>query len=296
MLKLFSGGTYNLIVEPVPEVLLLLFALVWLVPTMLGEKVRAGDPDALELGALFVTVSALMPVALGRADPVHVLSNGLGVFLLSFVAIRRYSRRAQRVWAVLVTAVMLHGMIIINWELRNEVRSALFRAVLNHQKAPGVRNAIGLVVKVRPGAAGRFMEVAASSFDVQSLRALVGSSQVATPIAVSPDVEEALRREGLYRPDFYYYMADVLDEHAEKRKIEELNKSQWALIPAQPYRFTELQSQANALLGFSLPYKARRSGYVIGEQLSEDLRRNWTVAGNVSGYLVYKKSKNNATE
>ena len=87
MLKLFARGIANFIVEPNPYVLAFLFALVWLVPLMLARFVREARPEAPLLAALYVFSVAMLPVAFGRADPGHVFFTGIGIYLLSLVAI-----------------------------------------------------------------------------------------------------------------------------------------------------------------------------------------------------------------
>lgn len=69
MLKLFSHGLYNLIVEPLPYIFIFLFALVWLVPVMLASFFRDRRPEALMLSVLYIFALVLLPVAFGRADP-----------------------------------------------------------------------------------------------------------------------------------------------------------------------------------------------------------------------------------
>ena len=78
MLKLFARGIANFIVEPIPYILVFLFALVWLVPVTLARFFREGRQEAPLLAALYVFSVALLPVAFGRAEPGHVFSAVLG--------------------------------------------------------------------------------------------------------------------------------------------------------------------------------------------------------------------------
>ena len=87
MLKLFARGIANFVVEPIPYVLVFLFALIWLAPLMLARSVREARPEAPLLATLYVFSVALVPVAFGRADPGHVFFGGIGIYLLTLVAI-----------------------------------------------------------------------------------------------------------------------------------------------------------------------------------------------------------------
>ena len=292
MLGLFSRGLYNFIVEPLPYILVFLVALVWLVPIMLAEFFRQRRPEAPLLAALFVISVALLPVAFGRADPEHVLFNGLGIYLLSMVAISSYRRTQQIMWTAAVVAVSLWSEAINARVFQYDFRAVLHYDVL-HYASPGMKQrALRLVQNISPAAGARYLTATFDDerpFDVAKLQGIVGDDPVATPVMLRRGVEEQLQRSGQYRPSFYWYYVGVLDYGAEMRRINEFNQSKWALIPTGSRELlSETPATLRGIAGFALPYRVKRQPYVAGELFYDNLQANWQPAGEVDGYTVYR--------
>ncbi len=293
MLELFSRGAYNLIVEPLPYVLLFLIALVWLAPIMLAEFFRQHRPEAPLLAGLFVISVALLPVAFGRADPGHVLFNGLGIYLLSMVAISSYRHSQRTAWTVAVFVVLLWTGFINARVFQYQARMVVHYDVLHYGSGAMKDMAVRFTRKISPTAASRYMSASFSDdqpFDLAKLQAIVGDSPVATPCGVSLQVEEALKRSGQYRPGFYWYYVGILDASAEARRIRDFNESQWALIPAgEKELLRESPSVLGQITGIALPYRSKRPPYVAGERFYANLEANWRAVGDVDGYTVYRR-------
>lgn len=277
MVGMFSKGVYGFPVEPLPYVLLFLFALVWLVPVTLASFFRQRRLEAPLLAALFIVSLALLPAAFGRADPGHVFWNGLAVYLLSGVALSLESEWKQVVWGACLTIVILWMFNInrrVNWF---EIRPVLYAT------AQEVRGELG---GKKPKSAGG----EAPGFDLSKLQAIVGHDPVATPDEISLSVENALRSAGQYTPSFYNFSMSLLDEDAEKLQIQEFNRSKWALIPAGAgYGYVERPEDLRNVLGWQLPYRTRRPVYAVGLLFTKNLEENWKVAGRVGDYVVYER-------
>jgi uncharacterized membrane protein len=272
MLRLFAGGAFNFIVEPQPFTLLFLAAFVWVVPRMLAARWRQKQPDTLLLGACAVLSTALIPVAFGRADPVHVFLNGLGILLLSFVGISRFGRRPQMAWAVCLPIIMLMGYVCV---------------ILLYQG--NIRTAVGAVRRFK----GRAAETSAAAklpFDSDELQAVTGNEKIAMPFDISIAAEEALVRTGQYCPSFYFFMTAVFDPAGEQLKIQEMNRLQWALVPTggMTFRASQTQQLADAVLGIRLPYRMKHEPYVAGDLISRNLRTNWKPAGTFGDYTLLR--------
>lgn len=97
-MKLFSSGTYNLIVEPQWYMLLFLVALIWLAPRAVASLWWNKDEESRVWTALLISGVALVPAALGRADAGHVLLNGIPILMLSLLGIRSWSPKSQITW------------------------------------------------------------------------------------------------------------------------------------------------------------------------------------------------------
>jgi hypothetical protein len=276
MLGMFAHGVYNFPVEPLPHILLYMFALVWLVPASLARFFRQRRPEAPMLVALYIMSLALLPVAFGRADPVHVYFNGLPVFLLSIVAISSKRLWQQIAWGSCL-AIMFVWMININrlvfW---SEIHPVLHSVRVMCRDAVKGRRPIG----VREDDGG---------FNLQSLQAIVGHDPVVTPDEVPLQVEKSLRASGQYTPSFYNFSIDLFDAAAEGREIREFNESKWALIPAgEGYGYVDRPEDLKYALGLQLPYRTRRPVYAVGLRFAENLKENWRERGKVGDYIVYE--------
>jgi hypothetical protein len=270
-----AHGVYSFPVEPLPFILVFLFALVWLVPLSLADFFRQRRAEAPMLATLYIMSLALLPAAFGRADPAHVYWNGFSVLLLSAVAISYRPRWQQITWGTCLAIVILWMCNInreVNWfEMKPVVRAeaALFREVIK-------------------GRHPTRMPQDDSGFDLQSLQAIVGHDRVATPVEIPLQVEKALRGSGQYTPSFYNFYFNLFDVAAEDRQIQEFNESKWALFPAgKKYGNVEQPEELGGALGLQLPYRSRRPVFVIGPRFAQNLTENWKVRGVVGNYLVY---------
>ncbi|MGH9595571.1 MAG: hypothetical protein ACRD3K_02120 [Edaphobacter sp.] len=291
MMSLFADGLYNFIVEPVPHILLFLLAAVWLVPRMLATQIRSRWDEAALLGPLFVSSLVLVRVAFGRADPGHVFFDGVGIFLLSFVAISVRPRWQQVAWGACVAMSMLLGYVSVLHIFEFEIRDVVYLDVVKHPSSLPAQILVRVLERVRPATLKTYEKNATQSpvsFHGDVLQAIVGKDTVATPFDVTLEVEEQLRNRAVYRPDFYDHMVAVLDSSAEERKIEEFNQARWAMLPSgAEYRSSETQAKANTVMGIPLPYKAKHPPYVVGVRFSENLHQNWREIGEVDQFAIF---------
>lgn len=85
----FSEGGNNLPILPGPHILLYVGVLLTLVPRLLSPRLAASGATESVLAALGFLSLALIPGALGRCDPLHTFSYGLGMFMTAFLATAR---------------------------------------------------------------------------------------------------------------------------------------------------------------------------------------------------------------
>jgi hypothetical protein len=300
MLTLFAHGIANFVVEPLPFLLVFLFALMWLVPLMLAQAFREARSEAPLLAALYVFSVALLPVAFGRADPGHVLFSGMGIYFLSLVAISDARPSLQGAWVTCVVLAMIWTAVA-----EDHLIWPWFRARVHydtsHWQDDGLMRAAYAFARELPIAAQRaFFSVGSADylddehFDIKKLDAIVGNDPVALPVSVPPQVEEALKRSGQFVPTFYNYEWSVLDESAEERQIREMNASRWVLLPQGPIPiFTETPASVAPFLGprwpYRLSYRVKREPYGVGRRLQENLRANWQPYAELGKYEVYRR-------
>jgi hypothetical protein len=291
VLSLFSGGAYSLIVEPQLFVLMYLASLIWLAPAGLAAWRREERADADLLLGMYVLGVALVPAAFGRADLGHVIYNGLPIVLLALVAVSGWRPRARLAWALVIFAVVLIGQ---------RVDFVLYRQQLQYVTAAQIVERVPLDTRRRLAAKPLFRETntgklllredLSSPFDVDRVQTIVGSSQVAVPLQVPLEVEEALRQRDLYRPGFYLFEAGLFDRNSEEKKIAEMNESAWALLPPRELRSEETVGSTAFLLGIAFPYKERRPTYVVGSLFMANLQHNWHPVATVDSYTLYRRN------
>jgi hypothetical protein len=292
MLGLFAGGEYNFIVEPLPHVLLYLVALIWLIPRLLATRFPQLDEHDIVLASFFVAAVSLTPVALGRSDPGHVFFDGMGIFLLSFVAISHYKQWQQITWGTLFAATMLFGYSREIHIFRGEFQQVLYKDALDHPNWLTSR----VVVRAAKAAGSQYLLKPNTvdpdeSFNVDDLSKITGGQSVATPFSISLRTEQLLRWRGLYRPDFYFSSVAILDRRAEEQKIQYLDSAAWALLPTSEVggSYTETQATADSVMGISLPYRSGPNPFFVGKLLSADLKSHWQPVAELGPYTVYRK-------
>ena len=110
----FSGGANNFPLVPAAHIVFYLTTLFVVVPTLFADALTGrGRPPAL-LFAMATICVVMIPGALSRADPPHVLFYGLGLSLLLLVQAGMRSRSAFALWAVGYAAVVIGGSHVSN--------------------------------------------------------------------------------------------------------------------------------------------------------------------------------------
>ncbi len=300
MLILFARGIANFVVEPMPYILAFLFALIWLAPRMLARFFREARPEAPLLAALYIFSVALVPVAFGRADPGHVFFSGIGIYLLSLVAISEVRPRQQIAWVTCVVLILTWTAFVDDHFYWPVLRARIHYVASRWQDNGLMRATHAFAQKFSPAAAKRLFAAGTADdsdyepFDLKSLQAIVGNDPVAIPLTVPMPVEEALRSSGQYIPTFYDCEWSVLDASAEDRQLKELNASRWALLPEGSIgMFAETQDSVAPYLGHRLPYHSpypmKHEPYVIGKRFEENLRANWKPYAELGKYEVYRR-------
>lgn len=267
----FSSGCLNLIVEPLPYILFFLFAFIWLIPRMLGSMTRTGDAQALPMCSLFVLCLACLPPALGRCDPLHVLFNGAGGYVLAVVAICAYSDRVRETW--------FFGLFLV----------IVFTQLVNLSVFLGP---ILYATKIDLFEQGAATERSFPDFQgVLRLEKLAGDARISTPFIVPYVVEEELKRSGAYQPDPLVFHIGLWDAASETARMARMDAMEWALIPRHVETLAETARSSELILGFGFPYPQRREPYHCGALLLDDLEEHWTVAAESSAWTLYRNNR-----
>ncbi len=290
MLKLFAHGIYNLVVEPLPYILVFVFALVWLVPRSLAGSLQARLHDAPRLAAVYVFALALLPVAFGRADPAHVYFNGFAVLLLSLASIASLRFRTQLAWMILLAGALLYTAAIDVRGALPRVQDALLHAASLHPARPLLRGMLAAIGVSAGQEAAFHSSKEPEAFNLDTLQHIVGNAPVATPVFVPYSLVASLKASGQYVPQFYSFTVAVLDRPAEERQVRELNVARWALLPHNArWQYYETPETTAGSLGMHLPYAIVRAPYVVGKIFDQNLDTRWRLVTIIGSYELYRR-------
>jgi hypothetical protein len=293
MLSQFSGGAFNLIVEPQPYVLFFLVALVWLAPLAVATAWRTERDDAVLLSTVFISGLALLPVCFGRADAGHVVYNGIAILFLALIPVSTWRISAQRAWIAAMFLAIGISQVIFLISSQYRMRAVLDTLLL--RSAPvRVRSALLRIHTPKtPGAAERFLAVHSEStppFDINRLRELTGGEVVATPFNATLAIEHDLRAHNMYFPEMYMSVIGVLGPSAERRKIQEINSQRWLLMGNDADgQFTETPENTRQYLGIGFPYASHRKPYSCGVLMAENLKKNWEPVALFDELTLYRR-------
>jgi hypothetical protein len=291
-MRTFSGGAFNMVVEPQLYVILFLISLVWIVPPAVILFWREKRTDALEMTALFATGVALVPAALGRAEMGHVIFNGLAMFLLALIPIGAWKVRNQWVWIGAMLSMMLVGQIVAiraNMEPYKEMVARLclqfpvnIRRELIHLR-PQSRLSSKQFDTVHPMLA---------SLDARRVRLITEGAPVAAPANISLADKDALRRAGIYLPDYYAFPSNELSAQNEQREIADLHKADWLLLKdgGFPLLSTTIELEQPAI-GLPFPYSTKRQEFKYGASINADVAANWQPVARINDYTLYRRSR-----
>jgi hypothetical protein len=257
----FAIGSFNIIVAPDFHILVLLVAAIALSPIVVAGYLQSRDPRAAAMLGFYIISLAMMVPALGRCDSLHTFFGGLGVYLLSLVAVTRLASK----WAT-------------SWVL------ALMLAVVFSQVEDFViyQPLIAQVVQSSPGDD--------DGVDMARLEALTHGERIAAPFEIPQRVSSELIRRGEFQPSYFVYMGGVWDDSSEGRKVAELRQAPFALIPNDDNELTHDdmdQSRRLPVLHTHIPYRPRFQAWIQGALIDQELHDHWAAVGSVGDYTVY---------
>jgi hypothetical protein len=295
MLIAFGRGNFNLPLQPIPDILIFLFAFTWLVPRYIGYTIREQDRSSREIAvlvAMFAYSIGMIPSTFARCDPLHVFFNGLPILVLSLAAVSRVTARAGAVW-VLCLIVLVSWMHFVNVRLDQlQIAEAVHAGLIPRLPSRASRL---LVRATRRGAPGVSRILAAPVYpppllDMQRLESIVGHDTIATPDDIDWSVEQQLRQTGHFRPDFFSFMASVISLQRERQKVRTMDEARWALLP-QPREgiWTEMPDNLGLLQGITLRYPVRHAPlYLHNSILQQDLLEHWRPVADFGPYRLYE--------
>jgi hypothetical protein len=256
----FAHGEYNLIVEPLPHLLLLTLAAVVLAPLAVAGAVRARSPRAGMLLGVFAAALTLLAPALGRCDPIHAFFNGLGLYLLAFVAVDTAAPAWRRAWVIAFTLIVVLTQMVNFKVYKDELRTALHRSVPDPDQG----------------------------IDVAALKRALGGSPVTAPFLAPQQVLDELTAAGLYQP---VYSSTLWDLRAEQDEIAQIRLSRFALAPTVPVHAYEPidNTRIKRIERLGFVYRERNPPFYVGPPIYEELAKHWMPVGRFGEFTLYRR-------
>ena len=217
----FSEGANNLPLLPAAHLLLYIFTLFMVVPSLLAASVQrrapTNAPGGTICGALGVLCVVMAPGALGRCDPPHVLFFGMGASMLLMIRLANISRRAFAAYAIAYAGVFIVLMQVVNLEVFYGISPRMLLS----------RHAMAEVAQKLRRATGT------AHLDIATLSALDRYPRLGLPFASlgDPAVERYVVFHRQIEPEYYVGVVGVYSVEALERKLRDVGKAEYLLVP-----------------------------------------------------------------
>jgi len=258
-----AKGGFNLLPRPSPHIIVLLIATVVLAPLAVSRFARNRSNGAMMV-AIYIAALGMLPAALGPCDAIHTFFDGIGVYLLSLVALNTVPVSWRRAGIIVVALVFV-------------VAEARDFSLDQHR----------LSLLLRPHAVHDDW-----GFDQAALRNAIGTAQLSAPILAPQRVIEDLTRTGQYVPDYFCGWVGVWDRESEQRKISDMRRTEFALVaftdPIVPDPARDREIQMLMRMGFAR--HPPRPDYIRGALLDAELGSHWIARGRFGDYELFQRS------
>ena len=272
----FSGGANNFPLVPAVHIVFYLTTLFVVVPTLFADALSGrGRPPAL-LFAMATICVVMIPGALSRADPPHVLFFGLGLSLLLLVQAGMRARLAFALWAVAYAAVVIGGTHVSN---ARAFSGTSLRSLLHP------RNIVELVRPERP-----------QITDAQ-LDRLRQYPPLGLPFCSYGTDRRTMAQLWLHRqidPEYYCGIIGVYSEEQLARKIADTTRHEYLLVrkawlsPVDPCR-RHIATIRRSFI-YSGPLSCKRDALESDLAVNRAINTHYRVAEELGPYLIMRRA------
>ena len=280
----FSEGGNNLPMVPAAHLVLYVITLVLMVPSLLAAGWRNERADAALLGSLGVLSAAMMPGALGRCDPPHVLFYGLVVSMLLMVRLAGISRGAHLVYTLAYAIVFVGMMQVVNLDI-------FFGVGPSQWLTKPAQAAHSFIEKQRAEFAPR---------DQSYLAALRKYPAIGLPFATSGldnAAEDYLFANRRVDPEFYVSVVGVYSEAELNRKLADTARHEFLLVK-KGWQHAQLGSRAEEYLSdlrrwFLYPARLRalRADLDVRGEVTRLIANHYHAVEDVGPYVVVQRNQ-----
>ncbi|RXH58472.1 hypothetical protein [Granulicella sibirica] len=260
MMLRFAGGNFAGVIEAKPHLEILLLAAIALSPFAIAGYVRRYGREAGPMIGLYIAALGMVPAGLGRCDELHTFFAGIGVLLLSLVAVSAY----QNVWSTVWVALFIVSAVY------STASQAILYKPLEKQVISG--------------------NIWPDNVDVAHLEAVTGGAKIAAPFKLPIRVMEALTQNGQFAPGYFCFMINSQDIPGQERKIAEMRQVPYVLFPTQDYRIFEMGDNRRrfVIMRFGITY-TKKHVFNSGELLEQEVAKNWQRVEDFGGYTLYRQ-------
>lgn len=232
----FATGMLNQVIAPVPNILILLAATVFVAPFAVANLLRRPADEAAVGAGFYAAALAMLPAALGLCDDLHTFFNGAGMYLLSLVAASQgegsWSRVPSRIWAAALF---------------------VFTVLPPFMDSAGVARQEGATV-YRPDPGVQVLE--------DRLGHLPAGQTVYAPAGAPNSLRDVLMATHHWAPSFFSGVNNAFDVAGDQRKTGEMQKATYVLIPGERLPDCSVDDRRRVrLLRFGYTYRNRRQPY-----------------------------------
>jgi hypothetical protein len=218
----FSAGAANLPLVPVPHLLFYILTMFLVVPALLAGSIQKSSDDEMTNAAISGALGGLCILmaagALCRCDLPHVLFYGMGVSLLLMIRLANFSRAAFTAYALAYAGIFIVLMHMVNLQVFYGVLPGTLRS--SHGLRTAVRSVRSSVRAERP--------------DEAKLAVLDRYPRLGLPFASieDPAVDKYVITHGKLEPEYYIGIVGVYNAAALERKLRDVGKSEYLLVPS----------------------------------------------------------------
>jgi hypothetical protein len=245
--------------------------------------------------AMAVALGLLLPAAFGRADPGHVLFNGLGVLVLFLAFLMRHGRRLLSAVAILAILGVhaLAGSLLTAYGGHSPFAEAIATRKLlgnldTRANAQAWHAAAGASGRLRYGKLPPF------SYDLSLLLRFDG---VGTPFYPGEQIDRFLKLSGRHVPEYYSGLNMQVYTRSElQRKKRDVDRMDVILVPKDRWSAPVFVNESNAeLLAPLLLFPARlipaprHVPLFPGLELVRHIERQFTLVGEFRSFQVWRR-------
>lgn len=207
----FSSGGYDFPIYPNAHNSALLIALLAVMPLLaiscLQHKADLRTPFA---ASLIMGAVGMLPAALGRCDPGHVMFNGLFLFTLLFPAAAFATRKRWIAYSALFFLLVILYFLSY-WNHYSGLCKFAFseRTLYSQKKELIARSEQNWVSRKQSSSHGDLLHWKKTVFYPEGMEALDQLGTIATPLGVDLSLERFLKLQNNYRPCYYPNANDV---------------------------------------------------------------------------------------